>query len=1358
MPIDRKARLRPGAIHPSLVDSNTGLSVDEETGVLSASELKQNIVDTNVRIDSLYWRDPIQSNLSFEGTDPNDFRVGEAYFSIDQKDIYIYVGDLPFDPEERVSYQPQSWVDANRDEKFLLLSTGLDASNAATKEYVDTQIANLIGGAPDVLDTLNDLVQAINNDPNFGATILDDLARLELVKADKDDVYTKDEIDTLELEILNQINEGIDQFANVVDYVCGTDSQDDNINIEDLWLETKPNVSQESPKNYLIKQNVESPEGNPLTIDKAYAHFLGFHPSESDNQFSYIKDVLVNFAAASPNEKPLVTSFTNISFSRFVISNQSEPGIIIFNNCLFSELPGLSSAFVNENLSFNFIFNKCKFFTSNNNIEFFSSKYYFNDCDFESSASSLFLEFVDVQPSTLISSRIKGSLLLSQSSELLLRSSYFQTTEDEPFITVTQDATLKIQRVTFDTPQNFTSYYIAGNGTAYFDYNIVDISLLPEPLPEARLKQPTAAPTLNDNAGADIYHFFDPLGSSNFFYNDEKARDAIAAMIELGTHSTTVAFSHDDLANSLSLVLTFSTQDLTDADNIAYLDAANVFTALNTFTSINTNTLQAIQSITSPLITTNTADQTVDDETVATTAYVRQAIRDLRDTLFTTELEELSDVSFTDPSLKQVLGYNGTTDPTKVWTNFTIDSTWLSDSDSFIRPGDSVFLLSRIEEPTFPNQVGDGTFTGGYDATSQILAWNGQYVQDPSGTDGAGAYVPVLINQKILYAGKEQEFLGQTYDGAGKIWIAEDEEIPLGQNETKAVTPYQLYQYYTNIDASNVPEDKKKDFRDNIDIGAEYLLHDISNIPEGSKQTARDNLGIADEFLKIDLSNIEDPDLFRQALGFPGDLSEGDLLEVNSEKTYSSVRRVLPYYKDIFIDFYQAPDNVVVWENLSGIKFHFADPAGAHFYNVQTKINETNYLILPSLNGGYDALSEFPNLAATPVQDRIGPIIVRKSVGSTHVNSGTLSVMCGSDDDMIMSSDSIVRYNTVAQLGPGFHQAQIDLVSIGHTVIFWPMQEDGEKYWYAEGYYHLSGNQQQPDPVIEPDLEIVQDAIESFFDHTHHSRSISIGYDDPNHRLVATQHFANQAEVNAGIVNDLPIAPNTFKTYLDAFDLHIQQTYSTKAANLSDLTDIDAARANLLLGTASSRDAGFEETQIPYIGQTFESGYVFYDPELPGLKTSGLPVASTLNYGLVMHATLEEFEDNDPLASDEVVTVENLHQALATDNDYTRAIKRITNSLFYVGTNTVDIDAEINTYYSLATDNGSITITLPDIALYPLGSEIMVKYRLQVSNQEEIVIAAQQNQFIDGVTSPYTLDIEGQSIRFILGVNGWEIN
>ena len=154
MPINRKARFRPGAIHPSLVKPNTGLSVDDITGELSGEILFQEDLNIHERINNLYWKDPVQSVLAFETNDPSDYRIGEAFFSINENNIYIYAGDTPLASQGRSIYQPQSWIDANRTEKFLVISAGIDADVWATKEYVDTELANLIGGAPDVLNTL----------------------------------------------------------------------------------------------------------------------------------------------------------------------------------------------------------------------------------------------------------------------------------------------------------------------------------------------------------------------------------------------------------------------------------------------------------------------------------------------------------------------------------------------------------------------------------------------------------------------------------------------------------------------------------------------------------------------------------------------------------------------------------------------------------------------------------------------------------------------------------------------------------------------------------------------------------------------------------------------------------------------------------------------------------------------------------------------------------------------------------------------------------------------------------------------------------------------------------------------------
>jgi len=50
------------------------------------------------------------------------------------------------------------------------------AQQAATKKYVDTQVANLVDSAPGTLDTLNELAAALGDDPNFSTTITTSIA------------------------------------------------------------------------------------------------------------------------------------------------------------------------------------------------------------------------------------------------------------------------------------------------------------------------------------------------------------------------------------------------------------------------------------------------------------------------------------------------------------------------------------------------------------------------------------------------------------------------------------------------------------------------------------------------------------------------------------------------------------------------------------------------------------------------------------------------------------------------------------------------------------------------------------------------------------------------------------------------------------------------------------------------------------------------------------------------------------------------------------------------------------------------------------------------------------------------------
>jgi hypothetical protein len=56
------------------------------------------------------------------------------------------------------------------------LPTPAATSDAATKGYVDTQVSNLVASAPGTLDTLNELAEALGDDPNFATTVTNSIA------------------------------------------------------------------------------------------------------------------------------------------------------------------------------------------------------------------------------------------------------------------------------------------------------------------------------------------------------------------------------------------------------------------------------------------------------------------------------------------------------------------------------------------------------------------------------------------------------------------------------------------------------------------------------------------------------------------------------------------------------------------------------------------------------------------------------------------------------------------------------------------------------------------------------------------------------------------------------------------------------------------------------------------------------------------------------------------------------------------------------------------------------------------------------------------------------------------------------
>ena len=74
-----------------------------------------------------------------------------------------------------------------------MIDTAIGSLNYATPDYVDTKVADLVNSSPETLDTLKELSDALGNDSNFATTVANQIGS----KADKDDVYTKQDTDTL---------------------------------------------------------------------------------------------------------------------------------------------------------------------------------------------------------------------------------------------------------------------------------------------------------------------------------------------------------------------------------------------------------------------------------------------------------------------------------------------------------------------------------------------------------------------------------------------------------------------------------------------------------------------------------------------------------------------------------------------------------------------------------------------------------------------------------------------------------------------------------------------------------------------------------------------------------------------------------------------------------------------------------------------------------------------------------------------------------------------------------------------------------------------------------------------------------
>jgi len=143
------------------VDSD--LSYNSTTGVISFTER------TDSEVQGLI---SVTDNGGFGSLSKTGGNI--TYQGVTTEEIQDVVGDM-------VSGNTESGISVTYDDANNVTNFAVDTSVISTVAYVDSQVTNLLDGAPAALDTLNELAEAINDDASFASSVTTNLAG----KADK---------------------------------------------------------------------------------------------------------------------------------------------------------------------------------------------------------------------------------------------------------------------------------------------------------------------------------------------------------------------------------------------------------------------------------------------------------------------------------------------------------------------------------------------------------------------------------------------------------------------------------------------------------------------------------------------------------------------------------------------------------------------------------------------------------------------------------------------------------------------------------------------------------------------------------------------------------------------------------------------------------------------------------------------------------------------------------------------------------------------------------------------------------------------------------------------------------------------
>jgi hypothetical protein len=182
--------------------------------------------------DGAKWSAAADATAGGSGTDADTLDGFDGSYYLDytnlnnRPDLYLNIaGDdstvRRIDNNQTIQFIGSTNISIATDANGIVTITGPDISSFATTSYVDTRFNNLIDGAPQLLDTLNELSQALNDDANFASNVLNNLNNIKFnVAADDSTVRTIKRDETIKFIGNNGITTASDAEGNIT--ITGT--------------------------------------------------------------------------------------------------------------------------------------------------------------------------------------------------------------------------------------------------------------------------------------------------------------------------------------------------------------------------------------------------------------------------------------------------------------------------------------------------------------------------------------------------------------------------------------------------------------------------------------------------------------------------------------------------------------------------------------------------------------------------------------------------------------------------------------------------------------------------------------------------------------------------------------------------------------------------------------------------------------------------------------------------------------------------------------------------------------------------------------------------------------------------------